>query len=395
MNDTRIRQAVILAGGKGIRLRPLTVTTPKPMVRINNKPFLEYIIELLKNNGIKEIVLLTGYLHEQIEQYFGDGKQFGVSISYSYSPVDDDTGTRVRKAKDLIQKEFLLLYSDNYWPLQLDDLYSFYKKNKTQGLVTVYANQDSYTKNNIHVTPKGMITVYAQGKKEKNLNGVDIGFFILRKKIIDLIPEKNCSFEKTVLPKLIRKKQLAGFLTYHKYYGLSNLKRIPLIQDFFIEKKVVFLDRDGVINKKPPKAYYVTDWKDFTFLPHVKDALKLLIKKGYTIFIVTNQPGIARKMLSEKQLQTIHANLLKKLKKIGVEIKEIFVCRHGWEDGCFCRKPNPGMFFQAAQKYNIDLYKSHCIGDDERDIIAGQRAGCKTFLVDAKIDLYTIVKKYL
>jgi histidinol-phosphate phosphatase family protein len=391
----RITQAVILAGGQGVRLRPLTVNTPKPMILIQGKPFLEYIITLLKQNGIKKILILTGYLHEQIEEYFTDGEKFDVSISYSYSPIDDDTGTRIRKAKKFIDNEFLLLYADNYLPLSLDTLFSFYKKKKTLGVVTVYTNEDKYSQNNMFVDGKGLVRVYEKKKLHKKCNGVDTGFFIFKKEVLNLLPKYNCSFETTVLPKLIEKKQLAGFLTHHKYYGLSNLTRIPVIEDFFIPKKVVFLDRDGVINKKAPKAEYITHIKDFLFLPKVKEALQLLQKKGYTIFIVTNQPGIARNMLTERQLESIHTYIFKECKKIGVEIKEIFVCKHGWDENCFCRKPNPGMFFHAAQKYHLDLYNCYCIGDDQRDIIAGQSAGCKTFLIEKEINLYTIVKKYL
>jgi histidinol-phosphate phosphatase family protein len=395
MNHTGLRQAVILAGGQGTRLRPLTFKTPKPMIRIHDKPFLEYIINLLKQNGIKKVVILTGYLHEQIEEYFKNGSKFGISISYSYSPVADDTGTRIRKAKKLVDDEFLLLYSDNYWPLKLKQLYTFYKEQKVLGVGTIYANLDKYSENNIHVSEDGLVTIYDKKKLHKDLNGVDTGFFIFNKRVLNLIPNNNCSFETTVLPKLINKKQLAGFLTHHKYYGLSNLSRIPVIEDFFTPKKVVFLDRDGVINKKASKAEYITEIKDFVFLPKVKQALKMLQKKGYMIFVITNQPGIARKMLTGKKLQIIHRYMEEELKKIGVEIKEIFVCKHGWDEKCFCRKPNPGMFFQAAQKYNIDLYKSYCIGDDDRDIIAGQMAGCKTFKINSTQDLHTIVKKYL
>ncbi len=390
-----IKQAVILAGGQGTRLRPLTFTKPKPMVPILGKPFLEYLIELLVKNNIEEIVILTGYLHEKIEEYFGDGKKFGVRITYSHSSVDDDTGTRLRKAKDLIDKEFLLMYSDNYWPLQLGELYSFYKKLGTDALVTIYSNLDNYTKNNISVNKDGFVEVYDKKKEQKGLNGVDIGFFILKREILDLLPSQNCSFETSVLPKLIAKKQLAGYLTYHKYYGLSNRERIPIIEDFFTPKKVVFLDRDGVINKKPPKAQYVTSWKDFVFLPKAKEALQILQKKGYLIFLVTNQPGIARGMMTDEQLQDIHKHLIEEMKKIGVTIRDIFICKHGWNDRCFCRKPNPGLFFQAAQQYNINLFQSYCIGDDDRDIVAGKAAHCETFLVDESNDFYTIVKSRL
>lgn len=391
----RISQAVILAGGQGVRLRPLSLVTPKPMIPIHGKPFLEYIIELLKKNGIKEIVILTGYLHGKIEDYFKDGQKFGLKIKYSFSPVEDETGTRIRKAKELLGDTFLLLYADNYWPLNLEELTKFYYDHKALALVTVYSNADNYTKNNVRVNEKGFVEIYDKKRLSPNLNGVDIGFYILNKKVLNLLPEENVSFETTVLPKLIGQKQLAGFLTYHKYYGLSNLERIPVIEKFFTAKKVVFLDRDGVINKKAPKADYIKNWGEFVFLPKAKEALKLLHKKGYSIILVTNQPGIARGMMNEKALEEIHQNMQNELKKMRIEIDDIFICQHGWDDGCFCRKPKPGMFFQAAAKHNINLFESYCICDSERDALAARAAGVKPFLVTEKQDLYTVVKKYL
>ena len=94
-----IKQAVILAGGQGTRLQPLTLTTPKPLIPINGKPFVQYLIEHLKENGIEEIIFLTGYLGDQIEKYFGDGEKLGIKISYASSPVNYDTGSRIRDAK--------------------------------------------------------------------------------------------------------------------------------------------------------------------------------------------------------------------------------------------------------------------------------------------------------
>ena len=89
---TSIKQAVILAGGRGERLKPITDTIPKPMVPINGKPFLEYLVELLKENGIEEIVMLLGYLPDKITEYFGDGSKFGVRIRYSVGAVEDEGG---------------------------------------------------------------------------------------------------------------------------------------------------------------------------------------------------------------------------------------------------------------------------------------------------------------
>lgn len=391
-NPNMIKQAVILAGGQGIRLRPLTLTTPKPMILIHGKPFLVYIIEMLKKNGIERVIILTGYLHEKIEDYFGDGKKFGLRINYSFSPVEDETGTRIRKAKDLLDDTFLLLYSDNYWPLQLDKLFTFYKKMNTQALVTVYSNIDNYTKNNTLVNEKGLVEVYDKTRQKQGLNGADIGFFILNKNVLNNLPKDNFSFEKIAIPELIAKKQLAGFLTYHKYYGLSNLERIPVIKEFFRPKKVILLDRDGVINKKPPKAQYIKNWSEFKFLPRVIDALKLLTKKGYKIIIISNQAGIGRGAMTEKDLKQIHKKFLEVCKKEKINIREIYYCSHNWDDRCFCRKPKPGMLFKAAADHHFDLTKAIFVGDDERDEQAGQTTNCKTILMHQGQNLLAIVR---
>ena len=387
-----IKQAVILAGGQGKRLRPLTLTTPKPMILFHGKPFLAYIIEMLKKNDIKEIIILTGYLHGKIEEYFGGGKRFGLKIKYSFSPVEDETGARIRKAKDLLDNTFLLLYGDNYWPLRLDQLFAFYNKMNTQGLVTVYSNTDNYTKNNILVSEKGLVEVYDKTRQTPGLNGVDIGFFILKKDILEDFPKDNFSFEKVILPQLVSNKQLAGFLTYRKYYGLSNLERIPVIEEFFKPKKVILLDRDGVINKKPPKAEYVRNWGELKLLPGTIDALKILTKKKYEVILISNQAGIGRGVMTEKDLKEIHGKFLEVCEKEKIKIKGIYYCPHNWDEGCFCRKPKPGMLFRAAAEHSFDLTKTVFIGDDDRDEQAGKAADCPTILLHPKQRLLDIVR---
>jgi histidinol-phosphate phosphatase family protein len=390
-----IKQAVILAGGQGIRLRPLTFTTPKPLILIHGKPFVQYLVERLKENGIREIVFLNGYLGEQIEKYFGDGSKFGLKITYSYSPIEYNTGARIRDSKELFDDMFLLLYCDNYWPLNLKELTKFYKKVGTDAMVTVYANKDNYTNNNIRVNEKGIVEVYDKARRVKGLNGVDIGFFILKKSVLSNLPKENFSFEKVIVPRLIKKKQLAGFLTYHKYYGLSNLERIPLIEEYFKDRKLIFLDRDGVINKRPPKADYVKTLEEFRILPHALEALKLLTRKGFEIYIISNQAGIARGIMTEKDLQKIHNFFLEICKKNDIKIKDIYCCPHGWDEDCFCRKPQPGMLFQASYDHHFDLTKAIFIGDDIRDKKAANAAGSKTIIMPPDGNLLKIVKGFL
>lgn len=388
-----VKQAVVLAGGVGTRLRPLTYTTPKPMVLVNNRPYIEYLIELLKQNGISEVVLLLGYLYEKVVAHFGDGSSFGINIRFSISDVSSETGKRIKDAENLIQNHFLLLYCDNYWPLNLPRLIELHDKNKTAATVTVYTNKDGITRNNICVDEDGYVVKYDKSRTDKNLNGVEIGFFIINKEVLNLMPDGNFSFEKVVLPKLIEERQLSGYLTDHRYYSIGSIERIPKTEKFLQPKRIIFLDRDGVINRKMPRAEYVKSWDEFEFLPGVIEAITLLTQHDYRVFLITNQAGIARGAMTEEDLTEIHEKLKKELEKHNARIVKIYYCPHGWNDGCDCRKPKPGMLYQAATEHDLDLSKCTFIGDDERDLQAGDAAGCRTILVDSELSLLRIVRE--
>lgn len=394
----QITQAVILAGGQGKRLRPFTINNPKPMIPINGKPFLEYLIELLKTNGIKNIVILTGYLGEKITEYFGDGSKFEVRIKYSHTPFlnekkeENNSGVRLKRAEDFLDDQFLLLYCDNYWPLDLEKLTNFFNSHPSDILITSYANKDKSTKNNIKVDENGYVTKYDKERKDRDLNGVDIGFFIIKKTILKLLPKTHSFFEKDILPLLIKKKRLSGLLTNQKYHSIGDNNRITETEKFLTPKKIIFLDRDGVINKKPKKTDYVKSWDEFEFLPGSINAIKILNSKGYKIFVISNQSGIARGFLSLEELNNIHQEMKKELMKNHAQINGIYFCPHGWNEGCDCRKPKPGMLIQASQDHYIDLTKALFIGDDKKDLQAGKTVNCKTILVDSKNNLLKLVK---
>jgi D,D-heptose 1,7-bisphosphate phosphatase len=145
-------------------------------------------------------------------------------------------------------------------------------------------------------------------------------------------------------------------------------------------KKAIFLDRDGVINKE---VNYLSNPDDFEFISASIKALKILKKKGYLLFIVTNQSGIARGYFTEETLGEIHAKMDKILIKSNIKLDGIFYCPHhpDFTGKCNCRKPNPGMILNAVTLYNIDLEKSYFVGDTLIDIQTGIAARCKTVLV--------------
>jgi histidinol-phosphate phosphatase family protein len=150
--------------------------------------------------------------------------------------------------------------------------------------------------------------------------------------------------------------------------------------------KVVFLDRDGVINRYPGDFEYVKSWEEFHFLPKVKPALKKLNEKGFKIFVVSNQAGISKNVYSQEALDLITKNMLKELSKDNIEIFEVYYCTHRQEDNCACRKPKTGLIEQALtrlknEKHSVELKSSYFIGDTIRDIETGKKAGLKTILV--------------
>lgn len=396
MGEVRpITQAVILAGGRGERLRPLTDQLPKPLVPINGRPFLEHLIELLKDNGISEVVLLVGYLSDKIIDHFGDGEKFGLSIRYSVGSEEDMTGTRVRNALPLIAEEFLLLYCDNYWPLDLGKLTRFYRAQNTVGLLTAYSNlagdAEHGRANNIRVEKDGRVTYYGPFSEDPALNAVDIGFFLMNKGIAELMPAENFSFEHAVLPRLIKEGQLSAYVTDHPYCAITTIAQLPAMAEFLSPRKVIFLDRDGVINRSMPPHQYVTRWEEFEFLPGALQAIMQLSKSGCQIYIVTNQRGISLGLMSEGDLNSIHRQMVSEIEKNGGAIAGIYYCPHGDEDDCRCRKPKAGMFFQAAREHRLNLAKATFVGDTESDRQAGEATGCRTIILQPGESLLSII----
>ena len=393
MDKQKIKQAVILAGGLGKRLQPFTDNNPKPMYPVNGKPFIGYLIEQVKQFGINNILLLLGYMPEKITEYLKDGKDYGVSISYDITPVEFNTGDRIFHAKERLNDDFLLMYCDNYCPIDYRKLEDDFYNNNALIQVSVYENKDNYTKNNMLLEENGKVLVYDKKRVMSGLQGVDIGYAIIKKKILDMVTCENQNFESVAYPYAVRQNQMFATVTKHRYYSVGSWERIELTKKFFEDIPTVFIDRDGTINERPPKACYVENEQQFVWLKGAKEAIELLNKNGYRVLMVTNQPGIARGKLSLEKLNKIHDKMERELDEVGAHIDKIYFCPHNWDEGCECRKPKPGMLYQAQKEYNLNLTKCILIGDDERDIEAGEAAGCITYMVTEDRNILEIVKE--
>lgn len=147
-------------------------------------------------------------------------------------------------------------------------------------------------------------------------------------------------------------------------------------------EKIIFLDRDGVINKFPGRFKYVESLEDFEFLPRSKEAITLLTNNGYHIFVVSNQAGVTKGIYSQETLDKINRKMIEGIEGAGGKIERVLYCIHTDAENCDCRKPKVGLITQALQGYKyVDLKEVFFVGDSIRDVKTGKSAGCKTILV--------------
>lgn len=372
-----INQAVILAGGRGERLKPFTDNAPKPLYPVNGKPFIYYVIDQLADSGINEMLFLLGYKADMVKQAVTEyPRSREIVFKFKVTPEEFDTGARIKEASDYLDDEFLLLYCDNYCPIDIGKAYEDFKQNGLSIQVTAYSNKDGYTKSNLQ-TENGLVNIYDKKRLTSGLNAVDIGYAFIKRETIKLLTDDNVNFEAEVYPKLVEQGKMGCYLTEHRYYSIGSWDRMKLTEEFFKGRKVVFLDRDGTLNVRPPKAQYVTDPNDFVWLDKAKEAVKCLKEHDYEIYLISNQSGIARGVMTLDDLERIHKKMLKDLHALGADIDGIYYCPHGWDEGCECRKPKPGMLYRAQREHSLNLSECILIGDDERDIETGNSAGLK------------------
>jgi D-glycero-D-manno-heptose 1,7-bisphosphate phosphatase len=370
------KQAAILCGGLGSRLRPITDKIPKPMVPVNGVPFLEHLIHQLKENGIFDFVFMTGYRGDQIEEYFGDGSQFGVKIQYSQGPPEWETGRRLHRAKNLLKDMFLILYSDNFVQFDLKKLSKFYEEKKK---LLCFIVQKKST-GNILLGKDGVVELYDKTRTAENVDFVELGYMIADKEIFRFITDENSSFSE-VITRLVSEREVAGMTVLDAYHSISDPERWQLMEKYLTPKKILLIDRDGVINRKAPRGEYIGKWSDFVFISDTVDGLKELSQEGFEFIVISNQAGIGRGVLSAASVDEINDRMKKYLEAQNIPIKGIYVCPHHWEDSCDCRKPAPGMLFQASRDFLFRLDKTFFIGDDARDCQAAHNAGCKSIFL--------------
>jgi NDP-sugar pyrophosphorylase family protein len=240
-----ITQALILAGGLGTRLRSIVSDKPKPMASMGEKPFLAYQIEFLQSYGIESVVLCVGYLHEQIQDYFGDGKAYGVQIEYAVEKELLGTGGAMKNAVALLENSFLALNGDSFLDL---DIHRFVKihdearaKNKTcLGTLALTEIENNGSYGAITVDGLSRILSFKEKSTEQNASKfVSAGVYVLEKQALDFIPpNQKVSLEKETFPALLLSGySLHGFLSKGFFVDIGTPGGYHVFRDYIGEKE--------------------------------------------------------------------------------------------------------------------------------------------------------------
>ncbi len=368
------KQAVILSGGFGTRLSHVVSDVPKPMAPIKDRPFLEYIIQQLKNQGFNDYVFLTGYKSEVIENYFKDLP----NAKFIKEETALGTGGAILNAYEFLNNEFYVINGDTFFDIDFSLLQNF-GQDKPCTLALRYSNNIArygFAEINDNF---GISSFTEKGKLPNNrIDGyINGGIYYIKKSVLkrffDKFSGQFISLETEIFPELLNNKELFGLPIGGCFIDIgipdNYYKAQDLIPNWLKKeaKSALFVDKDGtlIVNTEYPHG------KNFEIIESTIDIVKKYSEKNYYIIMVTNQAGIAKDKFNFISMQEGFEGIKSFYSKQGIEFDDIEFCPYH-KDGIIkeysydslLRKPNPGMILQACEKFKIDLKNSIMIGDN-------------------------------
>jgi NDP-sugar pyrophosphorylase family protein len=215
-------QAVVLAGGMGTRLRPLTETLPKALVPVAGRPFIEYQIEQFRRHGVTNLVICLGHLGQMIEEHLGNGSRFNVSIRYGYERNGLlGTAGAIKNVEPLLEDAFFVQYGDSYLLVDYPSVMQFFRRHDAPGLMVVYKNNDRWERSNV-VVEGDYVRVYDRTQSSADMVYVDFGVSVFRRDVFAGIPSGTATDLSDVYRGLIRKGQLLAYETHQRFYEVGS-----------------------------------------------------------------------------------------------------------------------------------------------------------------------------
>jgi len=415
-----MKQLVILAGGKGTRLKDRLGDLPKPMIPIAGKPLLEHQVALARKYGFTDLVFFVHYRADLIEKHFGDGKKFGVKIRYVLEREPLGTAGAVLAGFEHLAERFLVMYGDTMVNVDLERIWDTHEQHRAEATLLLHPNDHPFDSDLVEVNAESRVMAFhnrphAEGIWRQNL--VNAGLYVIQKRALEFhtrrlgTPKPGAGessrqasildFGKDVFPAMLQQgAKLFGYNSPEYIKDIGTPQRYDRIcgefaagviarSSFATPQRAVFLDRDGTLVSDKD---CLRSADGLELLPGVAEALHQLNHGGWRAVLVTNQPVVAKGWASEADLQNIHNKLETLLGREHAFLDRIYFCPHHPDKGfpgervdlkidCDCRKPKTGMLRSAVKDLNIDLKQSWMIGDTTTDMQTAKNAGVKSILV--------------
>jgi MurNAc alpha-1-phosphate uridylyltransferase len=226
----------ILAGGLATRLRPITETTPKSLVDVYGKPFINRQLAYLRDQGVSSVVLCVGYLGNMIEEVVGNGEQFGLSVRYSLDgPTLKGTGGALKQALPMLGENFFVLYGDSFLPINFLQVQHAYVQSKQQALITLLKNGDRWDKSNVIYT-NGRLVEYNKFSPRQEMSYIDYGLSVMSAEVLGSYPSDRPFDIANVYQSLSLKGGLAGLEVHERFYEIGSHEGLKDTEDYFFSK---------------------------------------------------------------------------------------------------------------------------------------------------------------
>ena len=377
-----LKQAVFLAGGLGTRLKDRTRATPKPLLEVAGRPFLDTLLDEAARHGFTDILLLAGHFGEQVTARY-DGRDWrGAKIRVLREPEPLGTGGALRFALPHLAEHFLLANGDSFFDINLRALaMAVPQGGATMALRNVAG--DRYGR--VRLEGNRVVSFHAP---EEGVDGpINGGVYAVNRAVVQAIAAGKVSLESDIFPALATTGRLRGevFSRYFIDIGVpQDFERAQQELPRQLRRPAVFFDRDGVLNRD---IGYLHRPEEFVWLDGAKQAVRLCNDAGYFVFVVTNQAGVARGLYGEENVRALHDWMSRELAAQGAHVDAFEYCPHHpdgisthYRRACRRRKPEPGMLLDILSRWPVDKDASFLIGNTQSDLDAAAGAGIRSHL---------------
>ena len=375
-----IEQAVFLVGGMGSRLKELTSGTPKPALRVGERPFLDYLLDEAARHGAREALLLCGYRGDDLSRAYEGRVVRGMKVKTLIEPRPEGTGGALAFAVDHLREQFFLVNGDSMFDFNWLSLLPG-PGDRWDGLVRMALASGIVGARYGRVVLEGsrVRRFDAAGSTDDPINA---GIYLVRREIVSRIGTRPASLERDLLPTLATEGLVEGVVHRGPFIDIGipeDFERSQRLVPAICRRPAAFLDRDGILNED---TGYVHRVEQVQWVEGAREAVRLLNDAGYLVFLVTNQAGIARGYYTEDHVVSLHDWMCAQLATYGAHLDGIAYCPfhpegtvERYRQASDHRKPGPGMLRQFMADWPLDLTHSFMIGDRLTDLEAAAAAG--------------------